>query len=177
MTASEYSTKHLEKSAFFLLRRAGQYAADLYAEEVGLDGLTPRQYTVLLAVEKDEGLSQTDLVDRTGIDRSTLADVVQRLLRKGMLQRKRTKEDARANAIRLSASGRRALESTQPGASTADRKLLSALSTAQRKEFMTLLRTISSALDEHSDVNGKAQASGANGTKHQHKRQRSARKS
>jgi len=157
------NTKHLEKSAFFLLRRAGQFAADLYADEVGLNGLTPRQYTVLLSVEKEEGLSQTDLVERTGIDRSTLADVVRRLWRKGLLQRKRTKEDARANTIRLSAAGRRALESTQPGAASADRKLLATLPTAQRKEFLASLKVISTALDDYGLANGKAPGALTNG--------------
>ncbi len=146
----EKSLRQLEKSAFFLLRRAGQYAADLYAAEVGQSGLTPRQYIVMQAVEKEEGLSQTDLVERTGIDRSTLADVVQRLIKKHMLQRKRTKEDARANSIRLSAAGRRALGNTQPGAVSADRKLLAILNAEQRKQFLVSLRKISSALDEDS---------------------------
>ena len=58
--------------------------------------LTPRQLAVLVTVAQNEGLSQTGLVDRTGIDRSTLADIVRRMQRKGLLQRRRTKEDARA---------------------------------------------------------------------------------
>lgn len=149
MQSREKANNHLEKSAFFLLRRAGQFAADLYASEIGTPGLTPRQFMVLQAVENKEGLSQTELVERTGIDRSTLADVVQRLLKKNLLQRRRTKEDARANSIRLSAAGRRALQATQPGASMADRKLLEALPTKQRKEFMNSLRQISNALDEY----------------------------
>jgi DNA-binding MarR family transcriptional regulator len=41
--------------------------------------LTPRQLAVLVTVANNEGLSQTGLVDRTGIDRSTLADIVRRL--------------------------------------------------------------------------------------------------
>ncbi|MFZ1102753.1 MAG: helix-turn-helix domain-containing protein, partial [Hyphomicrobiaceae bacterium] len=40
-------------------------------------------------------------MNRTGIDRSTLADIVRRLTRKGLLQRCRTNEDARAYAVRL----------------------------------------------------------------------------
>lgn len=159
MTMMERNVGSLERSAFFLVHRAGQLAADLYAEEVGTRGLTPRQYVVLAAVARDEGLNQTELVARTGIDRSTLADLVQRLQNKGLLQRRRTKADARANTIRLSAAGRRALEATQPSAASADRKLLSVLPAEQRKEFMESLRRISDALDEHAADNG-----GANGS-------------
>ncbi|MGI9416154.1 MAG: MarR family winged helix-turn-helix transcriptional regulator [Hyphomicrobiales bacterium] len=140
--------KDLNKSAYHLLRRAWQFAGDLYAQEVGAEGLTHRQFTVLLAVDQNEGASQTDLVSITGIDRSTLADLVSRLIKRGYLQRRRTKEDARANSIKLTAAGRRSLKSAQPGALSADKKLLKVLPTDQRKEFVTALMKISDALEE-----------------------------
>ncbi len=56
---------------------------------------------MLARVAGNEGLSQTDIVNLTGIDRSTLADIVRRLVKKGLLQRRRTKQDARAAAQRL----------------------------------------------------------------------------
>lgn len=142
--------RDLNKSAYHLLKRAGQFAADLYSQEVGDRGLTHRQFAVLLTVAQNEGLSQTRLVETTGIDRSTLADLVARLLKKGLLQRKRTREDARANAIRLSAAGRRALLATQPGAATADRRLLNLLPSGQRNEFIAALSVISEALEKMS---------------------------
>lgn len=131
-----------------MLRRAEQYAVDLYADEVGPEGLTPRQFIVLLAIDNNEGMSQTALVAKTGIDRSTLADLVARLIRKGHIQRKRGKEDARANSIRLSATGRRALEATQPAAANVNKRLLAALSAETRKNFVAGLESISKALDE-----------------------------
>ena len=158
--------KDLNKSPYHLLRRAWQYAGDLYAEEVGDTGLTHRQFTVLLAVAQNEGASQTDLVVLTGIDRSTLADLVGRLIKRGLLQRKRTKEDARANSIKLSAAGRRALKTAQPGALSADKKLMRAVPTDTRKEFLSALVCISDALQEASDedmANGTG-AHKANGT-------------
>ena len=76
---------------------------------MGESSLTPRQYMVLTAVDQEEGLSQTDLVNRTGIDRSTLADMISRMIKHGLLTRRRTAEDARANSVRLTAQGRKAL--------------------------------------------------------------------
>lgn len=73
------------------------------------------------------GLSQTDLVRLTGIDRSTLADVVHRLLRRGIIQRERTMEDGRTYAVSLSAEGRELLDSIKPYARRADRTVLSCL--------------------------------------------------
>ncbi|MBZ0218649.1 MAG: MarR family transcriptional regulator, partial [Fimbriimonadaceae bacterium] len=63
----------LDRSASHLLHRAGQMASEIFADELGNSGLTPRQYAVLVTVGENEGLSQTDLVEMTGIDRSTLA--------------------------------------------------------------------------------------------------------
>ena len=57
--------KQLSRSPYHLLKRAAQYAAHIYQGEVGKSGLTQRQYTVLLSVDQNEGLSQTSLVKMT----------------------------------------------------------------------------------------------------------------
>ena len=87
---------------------------------MGEGDLTPRQYAVLVAVSQNEGLSQTRLVDKTGVDRSTLADIVRRMLKKGLLQRRRTKDDARAYAVKLTEEGRRVLKAADPLAKRVD---------------------------------------------------------
>src|SRR5476649_2433272 len=101
--------KALERSPSHLLHRALQLALDIYAEETGPDAVTQRQYAVLAAVAAHEGLTQTDLVRSTGIDRSTLADLVARMIGKGLIGRERSAADARANTVRLTAAGRAAL--------------------------------------------------------------------
>ncbi len=60
----------LQVSALHLLHRAGQCAGDVFQAEMVAGDLTPRQFAVLVAVSQDEGLSQTSLVRKTGIDRS-----------------------------------------------------------------------------------------------------------
>ena len=138
MAAREH-VKRLEKSPYHLLKRAAQYAANVYMSDVGKRGLTQRQYTVLTAVEAGEGISQTELVNLTGIDRSTLADMISRLVAQGYLQRKRSKDDARTNKVRLTAAGRRALATAQPGAADVDKQILAAIPAAKRKEFVEML--------------------------------------
>ncbi|MEM7192345.1 MAG: MarR family transcriptional regulator [Pseudomonadota bacterium] len=142
------SKNPLDHSATHLLHRAGQRAADIFAEEAKKGGLTPRQYAVLTAVSLEEGLPQAELVARTGIDRSTLADIVARLLSRGLIQRKRAKEDGRAYAIKLSAKGTRALSKAQPAASAADSRLLSGMSATKRNEFLKTLSLIVGADDD-----------------------------
>jgi len=125
-----------------LLHRAGQCAADIFAAEARLSGLTPRQFAVLVAVAEEEGLTQTGLVERTGLDRSTLADIVARLLARGLIQRRRAKDDGRAYAIKLSAQGAKALREAQPGAAAADARLLANLPPAKRQDFLESLNLI-----------------------------------
>ena len=135
----------LAQSPGHLLRRAQQYAFDLYAKEVGSEELTPRQFTVLLTVDQNEGLSQTDLVRLTGIDRSTLADMISRLLKRDLLARKRTESDARANAVRITPSGRKALKSVSSAVARAEGHILDPLPAGKRAEFMKLLALIANA--------------------------------
>jgi DNA-binding MarR family transcriptional regulator len=132
----------MDHSPLHLLHRAGQCAAEIFAAEMGHDGLTPRQYTVIRTIAENEGISQTGLVDRTGIDRSTLADLIRRLQKKGLIQRRRTKQDARAYAVKLTEAGWNALKTAEPGAERVDGRLLEALPSGQREEFMTALSTI-----------------------------------
>jgi DNA-binding MarR family transcriptional regulator len=132
----------LNRSAMHLLHRAGQCAADIFASEARASGLTPRQFAVLMVIAEEEGLTQTDLVERTGIDRSTLADIVGRLLSHGLIQRRRAKEDARAYAIKLTPPGTKALREAQPGAAAADNRLLANLPPAKRQEFLDSLSLI-----------------------------------
>lgn len=138
----------LKTSPGHLLRRAQQYAHDLYAKEVGATGPTPRQFEVLHTVAQNEGLSQTDLVRTTGIDRSTLADMIARMIKKGLLSRKRTKEDARANAVSITAAGKRMLNSAMSGVDRAEAAALSVLPKTQQTAFMKALSAYAEALDK-----------------------------
>jgi DNA-binding MarR family transcriptional regulator len=149
--AANPQIRELGKSPYHLLKRAAQYAWNLYTEEVGYQGLTQRQFAVLLAVEQNEGTSQTRLVELTGIDRSTLAELVARLTKQGYLQRRRTKEDQRTNQVRLSAAGRRVLANVQPGAATVDRRLLEAVPATLRRSFVEALTVLSDALERQSE--------------------------
>jgi DNA-binding MarR family transcriptional regulator len=114
--------------------------------------LTPRQLAVLVTVANNEGLSQTGLVDRTGIDRSTLADIVRRMQRKGLLQRRRTKEDARAYAVKLTDEGRKVLRTAEPIGKKVDDRILEALPAKQREQFIDELLSIVDTLQKISQA-------------------------
>lgn len=144
------NTDRLNRSPIHLLHRAGQCAADIFHAEMKVGGLTPRQLAVLITVSQNEGLSQTGLVDRTGIDRSTLADIVRRMQKKGLLQRRRTREDARAYAVKLTDEGRRVLRTAEPLSRKVDERVLETLPAKQREQFIDDLLSIVDALQKMS---------------------------
>jgi DNA-binding MarR family transcriptional regulator len=139
----------LSESPSHLIRRCAQYFGDLYAHEAGTSDLTKQQYTLLSALEHNDGVSQTALVDITGIDRSTLAEMVRRMLDKGLLSRERTEEDQRANAVAISQSGRKALRTARAASERAEKALLEALPLAERPRFVRLLAQIAGAAEEY----------------------------
>jgi DNA-binding MarR family transcriptional regulator len=155
----------LDRSPSHLLHRVLQLALDLYAEEAGPTAISQRQYAVLRAVADDEGVSQTGLVRATGIDRSTLADMVARMIGKGLLVRERSSADARANIVRTTEAGREALAAVAPKVAAADQRVLDLLGSKKRDAFVTGLRRLARAgelamplEDPHSAQNGEAAA-------------------
>lgn len=136
----------LDTSALHLLHRAGQCAEVLFTNEASKSDLTPRQFAVLLCVAQNPDVSQTGLVEQTGVDRSTLADVVRRLVKKGLLNRKRTKRDARMYAVRLTPKGMGILGGVKPLASKVDQRILSVLRPDQRGQFIESLGEIVRAM-------------------------------
>jgi DNA-binding MarR family transcriptional regulator len=154
-TPRESSSSRLDRSPIHQLHRAGQCAADVFQAEMGGGDLTPRQYAVLITVSQNEGLSQTHLVEKTGIDRSTLADIVRRMLKKGLLHRRRTKEDARAYAVKLTEEGWRTMRSAEPVAKRVDERILAALPAAQRERFLNDLGAIVLALGKMNEPSEK----------------------
>jgi DNA-binding MarR family transcriptional regulator len=132
----------LTESASHLLHRTLQIALDIYAEETGKGALTQRQFAVLAAASGVDGASQTDLVKMTGIDRSTLADMVARMIEKGWIARERSSTDARAKTVRPTPEGLAALKITTPQVEAADIRILAGLPSSKRSAFLAALRSL-----------------------------------
>ena len=150
----------LTASPSHLMHRVLQLALDIYAEEAGPDGPTQRQFAVLEAVSGQPGLTQTDLVRATGIDRSTLADLVTRMTAKGLLEREKSAVDARAKAVRLAPAGEAVLIAARPRVEAADRRIMALMPKARREGFIELLSELAGRADAAPDL-AKADAKAA----------------
>ena len=145
----------LAETPSHLIRRCNQFFGDLYAREAAARDLTKQQYIVLAALEHHDGVSQTALVEATGIDRSTLAEMVRRMLDRGLVSRERTEEDQRANAVAITPSGRRALRTGRLAAERAERALLDPLPASERTRFVKLLAMIAAAAENHASTSAR----------------------
>jgi DNA-binding MarR family transcriptional regulator len=135
----------LAEAPSHLIKRCQQYYGDLYAREAGSSELTKQQFTLLCALENNEGVSQTALVEMTGIDRSTLAEMVRRMLERGLISRERTEQDARANSVAITGNGRKALRAARSAADRAEKLLLDSLPPSERSRFIKSLSAIAAA--------------------------------
>jgi DNA-binding MarR family transcriptional regulator len=89
-----------------LLHTALQRADSVFAQSVGRYALTRSQFAVLNAVKQSgSGGTQSALVEATGIDRSSIADLVGRLVKRGWLQRRPAEHDKRAYSVQLTQKG------------------------------------------------------------------------
>lgn len=125
-----------------LLRLCQQRAVELFVAEVGEGGPTPRQFAVLVTVAEAPGLSQTELVRRTGIDRSTLAEMLRRMIARGWLARTRTAHDRRSNALALTETGAAVAQGVREAVLRAQARILAPVPPERRGELIALLRLL-----------------------------------
>ena len=71
--------------------------------------LSPAQFSVLVVISGNEGLSQSELAATLGIERARLVRLLHRLEQRGLTQRLPSSADGRRHALRLTREGERQL--------------------------------------------------------------------
>lgn len=122
-----------------LIRRAQQRAVDLFMDEMGDGGPTPQQFAVLLNVYQNDGINQTDLVRLSGIDRSTLTEILRRLAGRGHISRRRLKKDQRTNVLSITPAGIRVLEAAFRAMRRSQDRIMEPVPPVKREAAMELL--------------------------------------
>lgn len=142
--ASEFD---IANSFAHMLHRIGQIANDYHLKEFGRNGLSARQFAVLSALATKPDCSQTDLVSTTNIDRSTMAEIIKRLLDKKLIERVRSSSDARANILRLSEAGQAEYMAALPKVMAIDKALLSRMNEKNQARAFDILSALLSGAD------------------------------
>ena len=125
-----------------LLRRCHQRSEELFTEALGPDGPTRQQVALLVTASQHPDLSQAELVELTGIDKNTLAQMIKRLTARGLLVQRRGQHDARTNAISATPAAVKLLEQVMPKVNRVQEQILEPLPKELRPVFQMCLRML-----------------------------------
>lgn len=93
----------------FNLRMAQESAFQAFSRRSQEVGESPGRFATLTLIARNPGISQTELSLAAGRDKSSLTPVVEDLVRRGMVERKRMRDDRRAYRLNLTAGGKKTL--------------------------------------------------------------------
>jgi len=127
------------KKPGFLIRRLQQIQVAVFLSECAGIDITPVQWGILTIVAEYPGVGHIEISEELGLDRSNVANVVNRLVSRGMLKQKLSPTDRRKKDIILTKAGQKLIEQVESRALRAQRKILSPLSEGEVDVFVDLL--------------------------------------
>ena len=130
----------------FNLRMAQESAFQAFSHRSQEIGESPGRFATLTLIARNPGISQTELSHANGRDKSSLTPVVEDLVRRGLVERKRMNSDRRTYRLNLTA-GRQ--EDADPAhalrapARTQPRRIIGL---RDRKRFIQILKKIAAEI-------------------------------
>ncbi|TXL69462.1 MarR family transcriptional regulator [Vineibacter terrae] len=145
----------LEKPGY-VIRRAHQMSVALFEAKLACFKITAPQHLVMTAIYKHPHVDQATLADMVGLDKVTAGNIVIRLERRGLVERKRSPYNWRALALTVSKAGESLLLRTQDVVDATIDEMFENLSTHERTVLMRLLRRMIGAEPPSRAVNARA---------------------
>ncbi len=146
--SDDQSLDELYRRPGFLLRRAHQISVALFLQEAAGLGLTTTQYGALVALKARGPLDQIGIGTLVGIDRSTTALVVSKLVQAGLVERRDDRLDKRRRIITLSARGEEMLKRIAAPAERARVRALEPFDATDADRFVELLERFVGTFNE-----------------------------
>ncbi|WP_433332432.1 MarR family winged helix-turn-helix transcriptional regulator [Spirillospora sp. CA-294931] len=136
----------VDSSTSHLLPRLGDTVRTLIGDVLDTWGLTGRELRALSSAH-GRTLSQRELGSLTGLDRTTMVAVVDKLERLGYARRERDPTDRRKYLITLTGDGTRVADEAIARLAKAQAEFLSPLNAAEQHQLNTLLLRLYEAHD------------------------------
>jgi DNA-binding MarR family transcriptional regulator len=124
----------------YFIRRLQVWVFQDFIRTLAPVDIRPAQYSVLVVIAANPGLSQSELADRLGIERARLVRVLDKLEKRGLTQRLASPTDRRSHALRLTRDGQKLLKRASTLAALHEAKLIEKLGLEQRKSMLMLLK-------------------------------------
>ncbi|HEX3780604.1 MAG TPA: MarR family transcriptional regulator [Pseudonocardiaceae bacterium] len=118
-----------------LLRRAHRKAADAFNEVLRPLDIQGRHFGILLLLHQHGPLSQRQLIDHLGSDKSAMVRSLDDLEARKLCIRKPAAHDRRAHAVALTPTGREVFETAERDARKVSVALLDGFTPAERLQF------------------------------------------
>ena len=141
--ASEFDLDfELRDTVGHLIRVSQQVHYSLWSKKIDDVQLTSPQFAVLHVLAHEQPLDQRTIGLRSSLDRSTVADIVSRLVRRGLLESSDDPNDGRRKRIILTELGCQIHQSAAVSALEINESLLSPVSTLDRLSLLKILNQI-----------------------------------
>ena len=130
-----------------LLRRCWFNLNQTFRRRIAHLGVTPDQFTVMRSLLEGDpkGMTQRELTDIMSSDPNTIAALLERMEKGGLVERKAHEMDRRAYRINLKPLGRKKYEDVREVALTLQMEVLSVLPAEKQEEFLKHLELVSDA--------------------------------
>lgn len=112
--ANAWADAPVDQRPGFLIRRLHQVHSALFAQEIAPERVTPMMYSVMSALRQLGPVDQKTLAAAVAIDKTNMADILERLRRKGLVTRRVLSSDRRVRMTELTREGRAMLERVDP---------------------------------------------------------------
>ena len=131
----------------FNLRMAQEAAFQSFSRRSQDVGESPGRFATLTLIARNPGISQTELSHANGRDKSSLTPVVEDLVRRGLVERKRLNHDRRAYCLNLTRVGKKTLTLLTRAARRHERALDGVIGMRDRKRFIQILKKIAAGIE------------------------------
>ncbi len=128
----------LRNKAFHLLRQLFQQHTARWQH--ALPDLTKPQYAVMRAIAERPGIEQVNLMEAAVSTKATLAEMLSRMEKRGLVKRENDPLDKRRRFVYLTAEGEALLASAMPLGNSVDDEFLGRLSDDERAQFALLIK-------------------------------------
>jgi DNA-binding MarR family transcriptional regulator len=133
----------LEDHLGYFIRRAQVWVFQDFIRTLASVDIRPAQYSVLVVIAANPGLSQSDLAGALGIERARLVRLLDRLEKRGLTQRLPSPRDRRSHALQLTAQGQKVLKRAMALAAQHEARLVDKIGAEPRRLMIGLLRDFS----------------------------------
>ena len=131
----------------FNLRMAQEAAFQAFSRRSLEIGESPGRFATLTLIARNPGISQTELSHANGRDKSSLTPVVEDLVRRGLVERKRMDSDRRTYRLNVTPAGKKILTTLTRCARRHERNLDHVIGARDRKRFIQILKKIAAEIE------------------------------